>query len=313
MKESAAKVLREVGRFDPAPTPIRRFAANFWLNYFYWHAEHLPRVARSTKWFYLFFALTCSKTLDLATAMNARRIFGDSIGKADCRRFKCRVVSNFFNFIYDVGLSLRLSPEQLVGRIDSIDGQEKYTAARSCRRGAIIASIHMGSFEAAAASLRQIEPQIHVLFKRDNMDRFERIRTRLRRKLGINEVPLDDGWGVWVRLRDALAENHVVMLQADRVMQGQKGQRMKFLHGHLLLPTGPIRLAMATGAPIIPIVTTRTPKGRVQIHIEDAICVGPDDPIEIAMNQVRDVIEKYVRTYPEQWLMLEPAFCEDQA
>jgi lauroyl/myristoyl acyltransferase len=310
-KESG--IIRAAGRFDPAPTPVRRWAVDSWLNYFFWHTEHLPRVARWTKWIYLVFALTFSKTFEIAATANARRILGHSISSAQCRVFKRQVVSNFFNFIYDMGLSLRLSPEQLIDRIEAIDGQDKYLAVRSTRRGAIIATIHMGSFEAAAvAALRRIEPGIYVVFKRDEKSRFERLRTRLRQKLGVTEVPVDDGLGIWVRLRDALAANQVVMLQADRVMQGQKGWRMEFLHGHLLLPTGPVRLAMATGAPIVPIVTTRAPDGRVRIHVEDAMDVGPHDSINAAMDQMRDVIEKYVRAFPTQWLMLEPAFCEDQ-
>jgi lauroyl/myristoyl acyltransferase len=41
----------------------------------------------------------------------------------------------------------------------------------------------------------------------------------------------------------------------------------------------------------------------------EPIVVG-DDP-DLAMEQIAAVIAKYVAAYPEQWLVLHPAFCED--
>jgi KDO2-lipid IV(A) lauroyltransferase len=102
------------------------------------------------------------------------------------------------------------------------------------------------------------------------------------------------------------------MMQADRVMPGQKGSKMPFLHGHLMLPTGPLKLALASGAPIIPIFALRAPSGKIRIHVEPAI--WPADSSESphpALVQFATVLEKYVRAYPDQWLLFHPAFCED--
>ena len=118
---------------------------------------------------------------------------------------------------------------------------------------------------------------MHVVFKRDDMSRFEQVRSALRKRLGVIEAPIDDGWTVWLRLRDALMRNEVVMLQADRVMPGQKGCPLPFLHGHVELPTGPIKLALASGAPVVPIFALRTRSGRMQINIEPPIFVEPSD------------------------------------
>jgi KDO2-lipid IV(A) lauroyltransferase len=92
-------------------------------------------------------------------------------------------------------------------------------------------------------------------------------------------------------------------------MPGQKGQRMPFLGGHLLLPSGPAKLALASGAPIVPVFSLRTSSGKVKLFIEDPINVDGD--IEEAMNKIAAVLAKYVQAYPEQWLMLHSAFCED--
>ena len=42
--------------------------------------------------------------------------------------------------------------------------------------------------------------------------------------------------------------DEVVAIQGDRVMPGQKGERLAFFDGHMLFPTGPVRLAIASGS-----------------------------------------------------------------
>ena len=120
---------------------------------------------------------------------------------------------------------------------------------------------------------------------------------------------------MWVRLRDALLADEAVVLQGDRVMPGQKGEAVPFLGGTLLLPSGPVKLALATGAPIVPILSVRTARGKVKLFVEPPIEVdaagGPGAARE-ALLRWAAVLEKYVRSYPDQWLMLEPALAEDK-
>jgi KDO2-lipid IV(A) lauroyltransferase len=220
-------------------------------------------------------------------------------------------MGNFYDFVCDVGRSLHLTQGELVARIDSIEGDEHYRAARALKKGAIIATAHMGSFEAGAAALLRREIAMHVVFKRD-ATRFEQVRSALRERLGVIEAPVDDGWTMWLRLREALARDEVVMMQADRVMPGQKGSTVSFLFGHLALPTGPLKLALASGAPIVPVFATRAPGGKICIHVEPHIEIKPSDQDpHPALAKFAGVLEKYAREYPEQWLLFHRAFCED--
>jgi KDO2-lipid IV(A) lauroyltransferase len=296
----------------PAPPPrlgarVRAAAAGFWLQVMFFLAQRMPWLARVARPPFVRVAIRCSRFIRASTAANARRIVGHH---ADMRRFTRNVVANFYDFVCDVGQSLRLTPDELAGRIDEIVGHERYAATRAKGGGAIILTAHMGSFEVGVAALLKYEPKIHVVFKRDT-GRFEQIRQALRQRLGVIEQPVDDGLDVWMRLRDALRDNEVVAIQGDRVMPGQKGRRMPFLGGHVMLPAGPVKLSMASGAPIIPVFSVRTPEGKIKLFIEDAITA--DDGLDAAMGRVAKVIEKYVGAYPEQWLVLHPAFDEDAA
>ena len=285
--------------------------ASFWLDSLFRVAEHAPALLRFIRSPLTRGALRCSGAMRAGTLANARRILGSDSTPAQRRAFARRVVEHFILFCHDVGRSMRMTPDELYGQIERIEGHDHYDGARKLKRGAIVVTAHMGSFEVGMAALRRQDARIHVVFRRDAFGRFERMRSSLRAKLGVIEAPVDDGWTVWMRLRDALLNDEVVVLQGDRVMPGQKGHGVDVLGAEMLLPTGPVKLALATRAPIVPVFCVRTPSGRVKLCVEPAIMVNQAGDFDRAMEQVAGVIGKYVRTYGEQWLMLHPAWRED--
>jgi KDO2-lipid IV(A) lauroyltransferase len=291
-----------------ASSGVRAAFAAFWLRALFFCAQHLPWLLRAGRGFFVRGTVGVSASIRRATAANGRRILGPGADPAALRRYARGVVGSFFDFVCDIGRADRLSRRDLVNRIEHIEGTDRYLQTRQARSGAIIVTAHMGSFEVGVAALLERERRIHVVFKRDT-GRFERIRQALRLRLGVVEQPVDDGWGVWVRLRDALRNDEVVAIQGDRVMPAQKGRPMPVLGGHLVLPTGPVKLAMASGAPIIPVFSVRTPRGGIRLFIEEPILVEND--VDEPLTRLAAVIEKYVSAYPEQWLVLHPAFEED--
>ena len=301
---------------SPTPAPagargVRAAAAAFWVRAFFWTAEHVPWVVYGARRFLCAGGFRFYRPVRRGTRANARRILGPRADPAQVERLARRTWENFYLFCCDVGRSFSASREQLFSRVESIEGKEHYRAARAAGRGVIVVTAHMGSFEVGLAALREQERRrVHVVFRRDPFERFEKLRSDLRKRLGVKEAPVDDGWTVWMRLRDALLADEAVVLQGDRVMPGQKGEPVPFLGGTLLLPTGPAKMALATGAPIVPIFSVRTPEGRVKLFIEPAVEVG-DGGADAAMRQWAAVLERYVKAYPDQWLVLQPALCED--
>ena len=296
-----------IGRF------IRRKAADFWLNLLFRLSRHNPKFPLRTKPFFFWFTWNFADLMREATLCNARRLLPPGATQTDHLVLAHRMIGNFYDFICDVGRSVGQSRRQMLARIEATEGQENYFAARSHRKGAIVVTAHMGSFEVGMAALRQYESKLHVVFRRDAYGKFEQTRSALRKRLGVNEVCVDDGLGVWVRLRDALRNDEVVLVQGDRVMPGQRGRRMPFMNGHMMLPTGPAKLALASGAPIVPIFSVRRPDGMVRLFVETPIWVVSDDDVDKALATFARTLERYLRRYPDQWLMIQRAWCEDAA
>ena len=248
------------------------------------------------------------------TMANARRLLGADAPLSRRKRLARRMIAGSCRFVVDLSRGGRRNLEQLFDAIETIEGSDHYDAAREAQKGLIVATAHLGSYEVGLAALRQRESDVHVVFQRDPLPRFEALRRNLHERLGVHEVPVDDGMETWVRLRDALERNEVVVMQADRVMPGQKGRPVEFFDGHLELPLGPLKLAKLTGAPILPIFAINRGRGKVRIVIEPAVEVNEDGRTdESCLQQIGASIQRVVQAHPQQWMVLEKAWLEDQA
>jgi lauroyl/myristoyl acyltransferase len=258
-----------------------------------------------------------------AISTNARGIFGTVLDRLEERRFAGSVIGSFFDFVLDVSRASRMGPKELASLVGEVQGLEAYRAMRRSKRGAILVTAHLGTFEAGLAALAQEERRIHVVFKRDTSSGFERLRQQLHAVLGVVEVPIDDGITSWLALREALDKDEVVVMQGDRAVQGQRSQRVAFLHGHVRLPTGPARLALMTGAPLVPVFAVATGQGTYRVLLLEAIEVdgagkegasaGEDQEAALTgmMRSLADAMARVVAAHPHQWLALESVFDED--
>ncbi len=296
---------------------LARASANFWREFMYFWASRWPRLVLLTRPFFLFFAFRFSHALRDGPTANARRFLGPDADEAQVERLRRAIVRSAYTSIYELGRAARSSPAQLREWVEQVDGAEHYHQARASGNGAILVTAHLGPFEVGMSALVPHERRIHVVFQRDDRASFDRLRSKLRTRLGVVEAAVDDGWSIWGRLRDALKADEVVLIQGDRVMPGQRGISVPFLGGHVLLPTGPIKLAMLTGSPIIPVFSVRTRVGRCRVIIDEPLAVpatpAPVDEHHPTLLAIARAIERQVAAHPDQWAVYERAWREDRA
>ena len=200
----------------------------------------------------------------------------------------------------------RMKPAALGGLLTKV-GQEHLDEALKAGKGVIVVSAHMGSWELAAASwtaaygeigimVEQIEPKVlfdHVF--------------KLRSRLGIRVIPLSH-----TAVRDIirlLKEGRMAVLAMDRDILGT-GKDFEFFGSPARFPTGPVEIALRTGAPILPAFCIRDADDRYVAFGEPALYLRPSgDPerdVRTAMEAILRTFERYIRRYPDQWHVLEP-------
>ena len=269
-------------------------------------ASVVPPIARAIKYPSLLGAKQAPQ-LRKRLLHHAARVLGSNSTVAERSRLADAILGNFYDFLVDLSAGRRMTIREIADRAEEVKGIDHYLNARQRGKGVIIATAHMGDFETGIAALRSIESNILVVFKRDDLPVFERLRSFQRRRLGVVEAPVDDGLKTWLMLRDALRSNATVLMQADRVMPGQSGVPVRFLHGRLLAPVGPAKLSLITGAPIVPVLSPRIDSQSVRISIEPALSPGTGPAqaaVEATTIRLMSVIEGFVARYPDQWLVL---------
>ncbi|MEM6458181.1 MAG: lysophospholipid acyltransferase family protein [Planctomycetota bacterium] len=283
-----------------------------WLRLFFWLSRRAGWFVRGLRPAAVQGVWLCHRPTREAVRANLRHVLAPDADGRTIDRVGRAVVGDFYDFVIDIAAAQPLSADDLDRRVAAIHGTEAYESARANFRGAVLVTAHFGSFEVGLAAVRRIEPRVHVVFRRDALGGFERMRRSLHETLGVVETPIDDGPTSWLALRDALGDNAVVVLQGDRVMPGQRGLAVPMFGATLELPVGPAKLALMTGAPLVPVFAVRDASGggghsgggRVTIELGEPIAVPDAAAVEPATRAVGAAIEAVVRRHPEQWHVL---------
>jgi lauroyl/myristoyl acyltransferase len=305
-------------------------------------ASRSPALVARMAWALSALTWWCAPAVRAGVRANLARL---GVARAQQGREGREVVASFVRFIADLGWATRVDVAGVRACIDRVEGAQAYLEMRrACKgRGVIVVTAHMGSFEVGLASLTLVEPRVRVVFARDQLAPFERMRARVRARLGVIESPIDTGGadapptgGPWMALRDALLRDEAVVLQGDRAVPGQKSQACALIGPGpaaepasgpaptLRLPSGPVRLAEMTGAPIVPVFCVRrgarAAPGRFVVQMGAPFWVGSSAPTghdaltrDQAMARWAGELARVLRAHPQQWLMLEAAFAEDGA
>ena len=101
-------------------------------------------------------------------------------------------------------------------------------------------------------------------------------------------------------LRARIALNEIVIITVSP--HAHNIIRVPFLRTCLPLPTGPIRLARATGAALLPVFTVAKDNGEFEVSIDAPLfpANAPSDDRDVAAAYAKQ-LEPWVLKYPDQW------------
>jgi predicted LPLAT superfamily acyltransferase len=190
-------------------------------------------------------------------------------------------------------------------RID-VTGLDRVTSTLAQGRGCVLLGSHIGSFEVLRAFGRQSPVPVRVLMYRANNGPATRLLERLDPTLA--DAIIDIGTPeAMLRVRESLERGEMVGILADRAPVGQKMVAVPFLGDPAPLPTGPLLLCAALGAPVVLFFGIRTGARRYTVCFEpfaDRIVLQRSRRAEEAADWVRryaERLEAYCHAYPYNW------------
>lgn len=193
--------------------------------------------------------------------------------------------------------------KQTVGR----DGIERMDALLREKRGVIAVTAHVGNFELMGSSQTVRGYPISAVLKDIGYAPAQAFWDAARIKTKLGRIPPR-------RARDQivceLAQNRIVAFLIDQHMAPYRSVVCHFFGQLAATSTAPVRFALETGAPILPLYSERVlPHGHHVIHFGAPMAlVSPSADAEYNLwyntQRLTTLIEAWVRRHPEQWLWM---------
>ena len=195
-----------------------------------------------------------------------------------------------------------MSPQQMLARVE-FEGHERVLAAHAQGRGALLFTGHFGFWEInALVHALTLHPMAVMARPLDNPllhDLLERVRRRTGNSVIYRR-------GALRRVLRTLAGNQAVALLIDQHIHTD-AVYVDFFNRPAATTTALAAIALRTGAPVIPVFALPLPGGRFRMVYEHAVdAPNADDPDAIRdfTQRCTDVLEMYVRRYPQLWLWM---------
>jgi Kdo2-lipid IVA lauroyltransferase/acyltransferase len=195
------------------------------------------------------------------------------------------------------------TPNRMIKAVD-VEGRERVLEAYERHRGVLFFTGHFGYWEIHALAEPLVNRPISVLARPLDNRRLHDMLERIRTKTG-NSVIYRDG-AVRKVLRE-LAANHGVALLIDQHLHTPDAVYVDFFRRRAATTSALAALALRTGAPVIPVFALPLPHGRYRLVYEHAVDppqTDTPDAVRDFTQRCTDVLEMYVRRYPEQWLWM---------
>ncbi len=197
----------------------------------------------------------------------------------------------------------------------SIEGFEHIESGLQLGKGVILALPHLGGWEWSGRWLIQRGHRLNAVVEKLESAQLFEMFLQLRKKYGVQVIPLDDSAGVAVQ--QALARNEIVALLSDRDIQGT-GIEVEFFGERTTIPTGPAFFALRTGAALVPLATyfSKRLDGHetiVRPALEVRRLATLREDLQRISQDLAYELELLIRRDPAQWHLFQPNWPSDIA
>lgn len=191
---------------------------------------------------------------------------------------------------------------------ETVVGREAVTDALAAGRGAVLALPHSGNWDVAGVWLAQTYGGFTTVAERLKPESLYRRFVAYRESLGFEVLPLTGDRAPFEVLCDRLADNRLVCLMAERDLT-RSGVQVDFFGEPTRMPAGPAKLAIETGAALLPVHLWFDGAGW-GLHVQPALDCG-SGAVGVITQALADRFADGIAAHPADWHMLQPQWLAD--
>lgn len=237
---------------------------------------------------------------------NLRHVFPPGTPKKTIRKAARQVFRNVALYYADLASMPRMDVQELFDKRLVVHGLfELLIPAAQSGKGVIMMSAHFGNPELVGQGLIPCGVKVFALTEPLEPPQLSRLLDGIRSSKGHTFAPVSVG--NVKRVMRTLKQGGVVVLMADRDIEGPR-MVVPFMGADVSMPTGPIEVALRTGAIVIPSFTTRNG------YMLDAYCEEPlelertgdfEQDVRTGTLKFLERFERRLRADPGQWAVFE--------
>ncbi|MDH5170798.1 MAG: lipid A biosynthesis acyltransferase [Gammaproteobacteria bacterium] len=173
------------------------------------------------------------------------------------------------------------------------------------KRAAVYVCAHVGAWQVTNLLSLQYGLNISIIYAPESNAVLRDMMLNLRQSFGVKLIPSDAG--VRPLLKELAAGNSIGMAIDTRL---DTGKLLPYFGRDALTNTTAARLALRSGAALLPIRAERLPGSRFRITVYDPVTselpdATPDEQAIGLTVQINRYFEDWIREYPEQWICLK--------
>ena len=194
----------------------------------------------------------------------------------------------------------------------TVIGHETLQHFIKAKQGAVIVTGHFSNWEVMAAVLTQSGLPVRITYRKINNPYLDK-RVRAQREAYGTKFLVQKSTHAGARvLLNALGKSESVAILNDQKFN--EGIAIPFFGHDAMTATGATRLALKTGAPLIPISVTRE-KAEFTVTIHDEIKLensgDRESDIEKGVRQIVTFTEDWIKQNPDQWFWVHRRWPKD--
>lgn len=239
---------------------------------------------------------------------NLRQVAPSGTPKREMRRMARQVFRNVALYYVDLARMPFTDPHHLFYKRMEIHGLEEiFMPAVKEGRGVIMLSAHYGNPELAGQALLAVGVTVFALTEPLEPPRLSRLLDSARSSQGLSFAPV--GVASVKRVIKTLRAGGIVALMGDRDIKGPK-QLLPFFGKEAWMPTGPIEVALRTGAIVVPSFCARRKNYTIEAYMEEPLDLHRTGDFEADVRAGAlayiERLERRLSADPGQWMVLEP-------
>lgn len=235
---------------------------------------------------------------------NLSNVYGNEICQEKCKCMAQQVFIEMIKSFFDYIAYSRLTNKERFFSLVEVEGEEYLKAAYEQGKGVICLVPHVSSWEFAAITPPMLGYETSAASKAMKMKILEKKMIKFRARRGMKNITRESSY---TKLVDVLRKGECLVLMIDQDTK-VKSLFVDFMGKKAYTPIGASRLALETGALIVPMVMTRKEDDNYRFIIYPEVPVTntgnlENDLFENTQRQTK-VLEDIIRTYPTQWVWM---------